>query len=488
MRTSPRFQDERRRALVLALVFCALLPLLAACGGSASPSGAYPTAAAQGEPKPAFSTAAAASGGAGRSDVAPAATAAAEPIAPPLADATAAPLAEAPPAGEAGGSAKDEAAARAPDSPGAIATSPTMPPLPTQPSVDQRQGSVAPLKAGDVNDNADFEGYRNYLRSFYSPPGRPVDVSERYILTVLNDQQQPVLDARVRVYDGDRQIFEGRTYAGGQTILFPRALGSSQGSSLRVMVAKGNSQAEGTIARGQGEYPTLVLPQAQAVPEQIRLDVMFLLDATGSMDDEIGRIQQTIDSIAQRIDGFTPRPALRFGLVAYRDRGEEYVTRVYDFTPDVVAFRKILMSVQAFGGGDEPEALNEALHAAIQQVNWADDAVRLTFLVADAPPHLDYPNDYDYVQEVRAAVERGVKIYPIAASNTNDDAEYVFRQLAQQTLAHFIFLTYQEGQNSGAPGETTQRDVDPSSFTVERLDDLVVEIIQRELASAVGAG
>ncbi len=498
MRTSSRFQEERRRALVLALLLCTLLPLLAACGGSASPSASsYPTAAPQGEYSLPAATAGAAGGDAGRSDGEPAApaaepttppVAAAEPTTPPVAAAepTPPPAVEPPPVEETGGSAKDDA--QAPQPPGAIATSPTTPPLPTPASVEQRQGSVAPLKAGDVNDNADFEGYRNYLRSFYSPPGRPVDVSERYILTVLNDQQQPVLDARVRVYDGDRQIFEGRTYAGGQTILFPRALGSSQSSSLRVTVAKGNSQAEGTIARGQGEYPTLVLSQAQAVPEQIRLDVMFLLDATGSMDDEIGRIQQTIDSIAQRIDGFSPRPALRFGLVAYRDRGEEYVTRVYDFTPDVVAFRKILMSVQAFGGGDEPEALNEGLHAAIQQVNWADDAVRLTFLVADAPPHLDYPNDYDYVEEARAAVARGVKIYPIAASNTNDDAEYVFRQLAQQTLAHFLFLTYQEGQNSGAPGETTHRDVDPNSFTVERLDDLVVQIIQRELASAVGAG
>lgn len=479
MHTSPRFQAERRRVLMLALWLCALLPLLAACGGG-SPSASMPTSIAQTERRDS-----APSGGAGSSEVAPAATMAAAP---------ALGLADLPPA-ETGSSAKDDAAesvsepARA-EPVGAIANSPTAAGLPqaTLPPIEQRQEAVTPLKAGDVDDNADFEAYRNYLRSFYSPPGRPVDISERYILTVLNDQQQPVLDARVQVYDGDRQIFEGRTYAGGQTIFFPRALGSSQNSSLRVTVAKGNRQTEGLITRGQGEYPTMVLPQAQPVPEQIRLDVMFLLDATGSMDDEISRIQQTIDSIAQRIDGFTPRPALRFGLVAYRDRGEEYVTRVYDFTPDLVAFRNILMGVQALGGGDEPEALNEALHAAIQQVNWADDAVRLTFLVADAPPHLDYPNDYDYVQEIRAAVARGVKIYPIAASNTNDDAEYVFRQLAQQTLAHFIFLTYQEGQNSGAPGDTTQRDVDPNSFTVERLDDLVVQIIQRELASAVGAG
>ena len=74
-----------------------------------------------------------------------------------------------------------------------------------------------------------------------------------------------------------------------------------------------------------------------------------------------------------------------------------------------------------------------------------------------------------------------------AAQGRIADAEYQFRQLAQQTLASFIFLTYQPGQNSGAPGDTTQMNVDPEAFTVERLDDLVVQVVQRELALALGA-
>jgi hypothetical protein len=147
------------------------------------------------------------------------------------------------------------------------------------------------------------------------------------------------------------------------------------------------------------------------------------------------------------------------------------------------------MSVQAQGGGDTPESLNEGMRQAMGQLGWADGAVRLTFLVADAPPHLDYGEEFDYQDAAREAVARGVKIYPIAASNTDQQAEYVFRQLAQQTLASFIFLTYQPGASSGAPGETTQLDAgdSPQGFTVERLDDLVVQIVERELGAAVGA-
>lgn len=355
---------------------------------------------------------------------------------------------------------------------------------PEQTTQNQQQGT--PLKAGEVDDNADFASYQTYLSSFYSPPGRIVDVSERYLLTVTNDQQQPVLDARVRLFDGEKQVFEGRTYAGGSTVAFPKALGINDNSqTLRVLIDKGNAVVEGTLNRGQNEAFSYVLEGAEALPEQPRLDVLFLLDATGSMGDEIAQIQQTIISIADRIDQFSPRPALRFGLVAYRDHGDEFVTRTYDFTPDVATFEELLLSVYADGGGDEPEALNEGLHEAMNAVTWSDDAVRLVFLIADAPPH--EPNNYNYVDEIRSAVTQGIKIYPIAASNTDDHAEYVFRQLAQQTLATFIFLTYQPGQEAGAPGETTTHNVDPDAFTVERLDDLVVQVIQRELARAVGA-
>lgn len=99
-------------------------------------------------------------------------------------------------------------------------------------------------------------------------------------------------------------------------------------------------------------------------------------------------------------------------------------------------------------------------------------------------PYLDYADDYSYVQEARTGVTNGVKIHSSAASNSA--AEYMLRQLAQQTLAHFMFLTYQPGQNSGTPGDTTTRNVDPADFTVERLDDVVVQAVQRELGQVQG--
>jgi hypothetical protein len=207
------------------------------------------------------------------------------------------------------------------------------------------------------------------------------------------------------------------------------------------------------------------------------------------MSDELNRIQETIDSIAQRIDAFEPRPTLRLGLVAYRDVGDDYVTRDYNFTEDVAAFRDVLATFEADGGGDTPEALEAGLHQSIHNVQWSDNGVRLIFLVADAGPQLHRHQDYTYLSDAQQAVAQGIKIYPIAASNTEPNAEYVFRQLAQQTMGSFIFLTYQAGESGGAPGERRD-DLEAgteSQYTVERLDDLIVQVVQRELAAAVGA-
>lgn len=464
-RTSP--QSPVLPALLVLLALCA--PLLAACGGSASPSGV----ALQVTPAPVVAASAP----------------------------TAAPAAEAPTAAPApNAEALSDAPSRAPaEAPAAvIGAPPTAQPeasgplpgaqrQPTPAIVASQQQQQPALRAGEIDDNQDFAAYLGYLAGAQGIRARQLDVSQRYLITVMNEDQQPVLDARVRLYDREALLFEGRTYAGGKTIFFPASLALSPNvSSLRVELAKGNSSAASELKLGRDYDPIFVLRGARALPSTPRLDVLFLLDATGSMDDEISRIQLTIASIAERIDGIQPRPELRFGLVSYRDRGDEYVTRVFDFTGNLATFREQLLQVHAAGGGDEPESLNEALHMAVQQVGWADDAVRLTFLVADAPPHLDYQQDYDYIGEAGAAVARGVKVYTIAASNTGREAEYILRQIAQQTLAHFIFLTYQPGQNAGAPGDSTVHQVNPNAFTVERLDDLVVQVVQRELALAQG--
>ena len=217
---------------------------------------------------------------------------------------------------------------------------------------------------------------------------------------------------------------------------------------------------------------TVVLGGGPSWDRDVPLDVLFLVDSTGSMADEIKRIKETLVSISGRIDALPSRPDLRFGMVVYRDRGDEYVTRTYGFTRGIREFVRDVRGVAAEGGGDYPESLNEALQVAVREVDWRlGEGARLVFMFADAPPHLDYPQDYDYAEEMQIAHRRGIKIFPIASSGLDPQGEYIFRQIAQQTKGRFLFLLY---------GGDTPHSVE--QYTVNNLDDLVVGLVEEEMA------
>jgi hypothetical protein len=189
--------------------------------------------------------------------------------------------------------------------------------------------------------------------------------------------------------------------------------------------------------------------------------------------------------VSERIAALPGDPDLRLGMTLYRDRSDLFVTRTFDFTSSVDVFKAALADVRADGGGDTPEDLNAGLHQAMTAPSWrGDDTVKLVFLIADAPPHLDYQDGPDYAADVRAAARRGIKIMPIASSGLDDQGEYVFRQLAQITMGRFTFLTY--GADGVSPGDQTDHHV--SDYAVLALDDLVVRLVADELRPLAGGG
>jgi Mg-chelatase subunit ChlD len=358
-------------------------------------------------------------------------------------------------------------------------TAPFATPTPYR-EVDQQQKPE--VRAGEVDDNEKWGEYLEFRKDYHGPFVHDVDITERYIITALDGKNQPILDADVTIWDGQYKVWEARTFATGQTLFFPRSVGSTQSQSYVVSVNKDGLAHTFELLRGQQESWVVKLDQYTPQRNRVNLDILFLLDSTGSMDDEISALQSSILSIADQIDHLRPRPDLRFGLVTYRDRGDEYVVGKVDFTDHVRSFSDQLSQIRAAGGGDYPESLNEALHASIYNMDWREeDTIRLIFLVADAPPHLDYGQDYDYAQEMAVALANGIKIFPIAASGTDDQAEYIFRQMAQFTQARFIFLTYEEpGSSGGEPGDVSTMNV--SSYGVQDLDDLVVRLVKDELS------
>ncbi|MBX9690572.1 MAG: VWA domain-containing protein [Candidatus Obscuribacterales bacterium] len=178
-----------------------------------------------------------------------------------------------------------------------------------------------------------------------------------------------------------------------------------------------------------------------------RIDLAFCIDTTGSMQNEIDAVKSKTEEIVAKLSGAKPSPEIRVGLVAYRDRGDEYVTRVFQFSDNIDKVVEDISSLKADGGGDEPEAVNEALHAAVNDLSWSKEkkTVKLLFLVGDAGPKA-YSGDYDWQSESKDAISRGIQINTIACDGLNRSSSGldVFQQIAKLTDGKSEFLTYRQ--------------------------------------------
>ena len=160
--------------------------------------------------------------------------------------------------------------------------------------------------------------------------------------------------------------------------------------------------ARDTVAANPAPPPVPAPPPIQVDPAAAikpRVEVVFVLDTTGSMGGLIQTAKEKIWSIASTMAAANQGPEVRMGLVAYRDRGDAYVTRVVDLSSDLDSMYATLMDFRAEGGGDGPESVNQALHDAVHRISWSQDenTYRAVFLVGDAPPHMDYPDDVPYL-------------------------------------------------------------------------------------------
>ena len=337
----------------------------------------------------------------------------------------------------------------------------------------------ATLTGGSIDDNERFVGYLAYRDDFFGLGIRVRDLDPvgRIVVTVTGEGGLPAAGAEV-VVAGEGLEVSLRTTADGTVRFHPEAYVAGAGPFT---VSAGGATTVAT--RGQNVALETSLPTAAGVT--VALDVLFLLDATGSMEDEIHQLKITIDEVAQRIHRLPGDVDVRLGMTLYRDEFDSFLTSTFDLTPDVEAFAEALSAVVADGGDDYPEALDEALADALSQPSWrsAADTVQLVFLVADAPPQVYRLVPVPYTESMREAAQRGIKIFPVSSSGTDDQAEFVFRQFAQFTGARYVFLTYgAEGRATGAASDIDQRDYEELS-----LDDLIVRLVAEELAALGGA-
>src|SRR5262245_48262817 len=204
--------------------------------------------------------------------------------------------------------------------------------------------------------------------------------------------------------------------------------------------------------------------QPQAADASPKIEVAFVLDTTSSMTGLSEGAKRKIWTIARHMVSGRPTPTIKLGLIGYRDRGDEYVTRTFDLTDDVDAIYGHLMEFRAVGGGDKRESVNQALNEAVRGLSWSRDSktLRIVFLVGDAPPHMDYADDVKYPETAQLARRDGIIINAIQCG-VDTQTTQIWQEIAAMADGAYV----QIDQSGGMTAISTPVDAELARLSAE---------------------
>lgn len=341
------------------------------------------------------------------------------------------------------------------------------------PGGEQIEAKAGTLTAGEWKDRENLEDwlikitYPEWVeelssRGLYSNNIFPVHVTS-------NDND--IYNIKVSLMDNkNKELYSARTDVKGMAYLFcPDSKLDDIDSFLvgteRMFISKDDLGLVNEIKCNEG---SVVLKE---------LDLMLMVDTTGSMGDELQYLQKELTDVVERVaknNVDNKALSIRVSVNFYRDDGDEYIVKYFDFRDDVQEAVKLIEEQEAMGGGDYPEAVHTALDNAVNGHQWRENAVKLCFLVLDAPPH-DASEIQDVnvsiLKSINSAAEKGIRIIPVASSGVDRETEVDCRSFAIMTGGTYVFLT----DDSGVGNDHLEADV--GDFTVEPLNDCMVRII-----------
>ncbi|RZJ40260.1 MAG: VWA domain-containing protein [Brevundimonas sp.] len=337
------------------------------------------------------------------------------------------------------------------------------------PPARARAAQAGLLTAGDYDDLLNPSWYADYVGRYLQANGGLqlpyVDTRQAITIAVSDAEGRPAPFMDVAVSRPEGAPLRLRTLADGTVVLFPGL--DRLGRTADVTVAGASRR----LTIGPDRRLEIRIPGRAATVRAF--DLLMVIDATGSMGDEMEYLKREIASIMASLAERHPGVDTRIGLVVYRDNGDQYVVRDFPFTSNVGELVRQLEAQRADGGGDYPEAVDQALARAMDYP-WRDNAVRSLVLVADAPPHDD--RIAATWAQVQAARERRIQITPVAASGVGDKAEFIMRAAAAATQSRYLFLTDDSGV--GNPHATP----DVKCYVVSRLDSLLRRVLDGQIS------
>lgn len=342
------------------------------------------------------------------------------------------------------------------------------------------------LTAGEVNDFSKWnywqdmaapilENHKNTWKFF---PDKRVSVQ------LVNKEKQPVVGKKIKLLNSKKTVvWESVSNNVGNAELWinPRIDQNENSKKYYIADEKGKILSENVLNFDKGQ--NVITIDAVCLPKR-NLELVFVVDATGSMGDEIKYLQAELLDVLKNVEKkLKTTTNIKYGSVFYRDQGDEYVTKKFDFSNKAEALITFIKEQSASGGGDTPEAVVEALDVAIDDLKWSkENTTKIMFLILDAPPHLSDENIDKLYAKIKLASKKGITIIPLAASDTDKQTEYLMRTFALLTNGTYTFLTNDSGIGNDHIEPTTD------SYEVEKLNDLLLRLIlQRSTLSSCKA-
>jgi hypothetical protein len=349
---------------------------------------------------------------------------------------------------------------------------PDMPGIPGQPT--PRAGL---LTAGEWNDlhnwnkhwvdllaDGEIDAYQQQYQFF---------PKQRYSVLLTNENNFPVSDVPVTLYDRfGKTIWEARTDNAGGAELWANIFQEKSDPDQYLAVATIDGQTKNLGILKAAESGLNHIKIERECKQANQLDIVWTVDATGSMGDELEYLKTELLDVIGRVKANNPDLSVRMGSVFYRDQGDDYIVRSSALNHDIAKTVDYIRKQAAGGGGDYPEAVHSALEEAIFKQPWSREAVaRICFLVLDASPHQEPEVIASLQKSIREAAKRGIRIVPVSASGIQKDTEFLMKFFGLATNGSYVFLT----DHSGVGG----KHLEPTSdeYKVEQLNDLLVRLI-----------
>ena len=337
------------------------------------------------------------------------------------------------------------------------------------------------LTAGEWNDLNNWDFWADLIEddNYSGKTGYWEFYPENLVaVKVVDDNNVGIANVTVELFNSNSLEFATKTDNAGYAYCWINLFGESNGKikakdySLKVDGDWVKKSIRLTTKQDKKLNINVIVDDSIRHPKA-RADVAFIVDATGSMSDEIKFLKSDLSYIIDHASSES-KVALRTAALFYRDEGDTYLTRANDFSNDASETQDFVSMQDADGGGDYAEAVHSALEASLQDLSWNESArSRIAFLILDAPAHHNADVIESLQKSIKLYAKHGIKLIPVAASGIDKDTEFMLRFFDLATGGTYVFLT----DDSGIGNSHIKASV--GDHKVESLTDLMVRLIKK---------